>query len=60
MLLLFFIFFMQTLVTNDKILSIKSEVTGISVQNSTWLHNLVSIKKTNESEVFQGKCSLTI
>lgn len=48
-------FFLQNLVTDDKILSIKSEINGIHVKNSTWLQNLVRVKGQNESKTFQGK-----
>ncbi|XP_060868755.1 LOW QUALITY PROTEIN: transcriptional protein SWT1-like [Metopolophium dirhodum] len=41
------------LVTDDKILSIKSEVNGISVKNSLWLQNLVTNTNQNNSDIFQ-------
>lgn len=51
-----YFFFLQNLVTDDKILSIKSEVNGISAKNSTWLRSLVSNKNQTQSQIFQGKC----
>ncbi|CAH1708742.1 unnamed protein product [Aphis gossypii] len=41
------------LVTDDKILSIKSEINDISVKNSEWLQSLVKNQNQNESEIFQ-------
>ncbi|XP_060838805.1 transcriptional protein SWT1-like isoform X2 [Rhopalosiphum padi] len=41
------------LVTDDKILSIKSEFNGVSVKNSEWLQSLVTNTNQNESEIFQ-------
>uniref|UniRef100_A0A2S2QKY5 Transcriptional protein swt1 n=1 Tax=Sipha flava TaxID=143950 RepID=A0A2S2QKY5_9HEMI len=43
-----------TLITDDKILSIKSEINGIPVKNSAWLQHLVSVKNSSKSEIFQG------
>uniref|UniRef100_A0A2H8TQ75 Transcriptional protein swt1 n=1 Tax=Melanaphis sacchari TaxID=742174 RepID=A0A2H8TQ75_9HEMI len=42
------------LITDDKILSIKSEINGISVKNSNWLQSLVTNTNQNESGIFQG------
>jgi len=46
---------LQYLVTDDKILNIKSEFNGISVKNSIWLQSLVTDTSQNNSEIFQGK-----
>lgn len=35
-------YFLQCLITNDNILSLKSLFSGIPVQNMSWLKNLIS------------------
>ncbi|XP_050542245.1 transcriptional protein SWT1-like isoform X1 [Daktulosphaira vitifoliae] len=42
------------LITDDKILSVKSEINGICVKNSIWLQNMVKAKEPNSSKVFQA------
>ncbi|XP_050423312.1 uncharacterized protein LOC126835047 isoform X2 [Adelges cooleyi] len=41
------------LVTDDKILSVKSEVSGIPVRNSLWLLEIIKEKNPNDANVFR-------
>lgn len=52
---IYIFFFLQNLLTDDKILSIKSEVNGIHVRNSAWLQNAIKIKSQNGSNIVQRK-----
>lgn len=51
--------FLQDLITDDKMLSVKSEINGIHAKNSAWLENLISVKYLNGSQIFQGKSFIT-
>lgn len=48
----------QNLVTDDKVLSIKSEINGIPVKNSTWLQQVAKVISFNDSSVVLGKSTL--
>lgn len=52
--------FFQYLVTNDKILMVKSKVNEICSKDSEWLRSIATDKNQSESNIFQGKFLVTI